>query len=61
MAAVGGTILFLEGMGLIGATGYGAPIAIVGTVLYLGFQGIKWLVTDSEEVELMKKYDVYEK
>jgi hypothetical protein len=42
------------------AAGPGAPVvAFVGTVGYLGFKGVKWIITDSDEVALLKEVGVY--
>jgi len=42
------------------AAGPGAPVvAFVGTVGYLGFKGVKWMITDSDEVALIKEMGVY--
>ena len=59
ISGVGTGILFLEGMGVLGATGVGAPLALIGTIGWLGFKGVKWLTSEDEEIELMRKWGVH--
>lgn len=43
-----------------GSTGPAAPVGmLVGTIGYLGFKGIEWMVTDADEVKLINAAGVY--